>query len=142
VDPAKTKHQAELQPVATLRSTIAQVKKVKAGEAVSYNRRGVVARDSLIATVRIGYADGYFRSLGNGAGRIWVKGKLAPVIGTVCMDMTMIDVTGIEGVREGDEVTIFGKELPVSQVAEWAGTIPYEIMTAVSNRVKRVYTLH
>jgi alanine racemase len=80
--------------------------------------------------------------LGNGAGRIWVKGKLAPVIGTVCMDMTMIDVTGIEGVREGDEVTIFGKELPVSQVAEWAGTIPYEIMTAVSNRVKRVYTLH
>lgn len=134
----------DLQPVATLRSTIAQLKHLKAGESVSYNRKGVVARDSLIATVRIGYADGFSRRLGNGKGKIWVKtgdgrGRLAPVTGTVCMDMTMIDVTGMEEVKEGDEVIIFGKELPLQQVAEWAGTIPYEIMTGISQRVKRVY---
>jgi alanine racemase len=132
-------HQAELQTVATLKSTIAQIKEVKAGESVSYNRRGVVKRDSRIATVRIGYADGFTRRLGNGAGQMWVKGKLAPVIGTVCMDMTMIDVTDIQEVREGDEVIIFGSELSIQQLAEWASTIPYEIMTGISQRVKRVY---
>jgi Alr-MurF fusion protein len=132
-------HQSELQPVATLKSTIAQLKNIKAGESVSYNRRGIVKRDSLIATVRIGYADGFSRHLGNGKGRMWINGQLAPVIGTVCMDMTMIDVTGMEGIREGDEVIIFGKELPIQRVAEWADTIPYEIMTTISQRVKRVY---
>lgn len=137
-------NQPELQPVATLKSTIAQLKHLKAGESVSYNRRGVVTRDSVIATVRIGYADGFSRRLGNGQGKIWVKtagggGQLAPVIGTVCMDMTMIDVTDIAGVQEGDEVVIFGKELPLQQLAGWAGTIPYEIMTGISQRVKRVY---
>ncbi|MDP4263943.1 MAG: bifunctional UDP-N-acetylmuramoyl-tripeptide:D-alanyl-D-alanine ligase/alanine racemase [Bacteroidota bacterium] len=138
VDSSNT-HQAELQPVATLRSTIAQLKYLKAGESVSYNRKGIVKKDSVIATVRIGYADGFSRHLGNGRGKMLVKGQLAPVMGTVCMDMTMIDVTGIEGIREGDEVIIFGKELPVQKIAEWAGTIPYEIMTAISQRVKRVY---
>ena len=129
----------DLLPVATLRATIAQLKHLHAGDTVSYNRRGIVKEDSLIATVRIGYADGYSRRLGNAVGRMWVNGHLAPVIGTVCMDMTMIDVTGIPGVREGDEVIVFGGPLPVEQVAEWAGTIPYEIMTGVSARVKRVY---
>jgi alanine racemase len=138
VDSAGT-HQEELQPVAVLKSTIAQLKKVKAGESVSYNRKGVVKRDSLIATVRIGYADGFSRRLGNGIGKMWVKGKLVTVIGTVCMDMTMIDVTDIGDVKEGDEVIIFGKELPVQRLAEWAGTIPYEVMTTISQRVKRVY---
>jgi alanine racemase len=132
-------HQLNLQPVASLRSTIAQLKTVKKGETISYNRRGEVKEDALIATVRIGYADGYSRSLSNGKGKMWVKGKLAPVIGTVCMDMTMIDVTGIPDVKEGDEVIVFGKELPVQQVAVWMGTIPYEMMTSVSQRVKRVY---
>jgi alanine racemase len=132
-------HQDELQPVASLKSTIAQLKKVKAGESVSYNRRGVVKKDSTIATIRIGYADGFSRRLGNGIGKMWLREKLVPVIGSVCMDMTMIDVTDIENVKEGDEVIIFGKELPVQQLAEWAGTIPYEIMTAISQRVKRVY---
>jgi len=132
-------HQEDLQPVATLKSTIAQIKKVRAGESVSYNRKGVVKTDSTIATVRIGYADGFSRRLGNGTGKMWLRGKLVPVIGTVCMDMTMINVTGIENVREGDEVVIFGKEIPVQQVAEWANTIPYEIMTGISQRVKRVY---
>lgn len=132
-------HQALLQPVATLRSTIAQLKHLKKGESVSYNRSGVVQRDSIIATIRIGYADGFSRRLGNGTGKMWLKGKLVPVIGSVCMDMTMIDVTDVNGVQEGDDVIIFGKELPVQEVANWAGTIPYEIMTAVSQRVKRVY---
>ncbi len=132
-------HKPDLKPVATLKTTIAQLKHLKTGESVSYNRKGIVQRDSVIATVRIGYADGYSRRLGYGNGKMLVNGKLAPVIGTVCMDMTMLDVTDIPGVKEGAEVIVFGKELPVQQVAAWAGTIPYEIMTGISQRVKRVY---
>lgn len=128
-----------LQTVATLRSTIAQIKKLKAGETVSYSRSGVANKDSMIATIRIGYADGYPRRLSNGVGKMWVNGILAPVIGTVCMDMTMIDITGIPDAKEGDEVIIFGKELSVELLAQWAKTIPYEIMTGISQRVKRVY---
>jgi alanine racemase len=129
----------ELVPVATLRSTIAQIKHLKKGETVSYNRRGIVNHDSIIATVRIGYADGYSRQFGNGIGKMLVHGEMAPVIGTVCMDMTMLDVTGIPDVSEGDEVIIFGPNLPVQNVAKWINTIPYEIMTSVSQRVKRIY---
>jgi alanine racemase len=129
----------ELQPVATLRSTIAQIKHLKKGETVSYNRRGVVNRDSVIATVRIGYADGYSRQFGNGQGKMLINGKMAPVIGTVCMDMTMLDITDIQDVSEGDEVIIFGSQLSVQEVAKWINTIPYEIMTSISQRVKRVY---
>ncbi len=130
---------AELMPVATLKSTIAQLKNIKKGDSVSYNRKGIVNRDSVIATVRIGYADGYSRRLGYGNGKMIINGKSAPVIGTVCMDMTMVDVTDIPGVKEGDDVLIFGAELPIQQLAAWAGTIPYEIMTGISQRVKRVY---
>ena len=129
----------QLKAAASLLSTIAQLKWVKAGESVSYNRRGVVHRDSLIATVRIGYADGYSRRFGNGTGSMIVHGQIARVIGTVCMDMTMIDVTDIARVKVGDEVLIFGPALPVQQLADAIGTIPYEIMTGVSQRVKRVY---
>ena len=129
----------DLQPVATLRSTIAQLKHLNVGETVSYNRRGVIKEAAVIATVRIGYADGYSRRFSNGKGKMWVKGYRVPVIGSVCMDMTMIDVTNVPGIREGDEVIIFGKELPVEEVARWIETIPYEIMTSVSQRVKRVY---
>ena len=129
----------DLQPVAALKSTIAQIRHLKAGETVGYNRKGVIERDSVIATISIGYADGFNRRLGNGAGKIWVRGKLAPVIGAVCMDMTMVDITDIPGVRQGDEVTIFGKEISIQDLATWAGTIPYEIMTGISERVKRVY---
>jgi alanine racemase len=128
-----------LQPVATLKATIAQIKKLKPGESVSYNRKGKIEKESTIATVRIGYADGYPRRFGNAVGKMMVKGKLASVIGTVCMDMVMLDVTDIKDVNEGDEVIVFGKELSVEQLAAWAGTIPYEIMTGVSQRVKRVY---
>lgn len=129
----------QLQTVAKLKSTVAQIKHLKKGESVSYNRKTVLERDAVIATIRIGYADGYSRRLGNGKGKVWINGKFAQVSGTVCMDMIMADVTDITGVKEGDEVIIFGDQLPVRQLAEWAGTIPYEIMTGVSQRVKRVY---
>jgi Alr-MurF fusion protein len=132
-------HLLELTPVATLRSTIAQLKHLKKGETVSYNRRGIVNRDSVIATVRIGYADGYSRQFGNGVGKMLVNGKQVPVIGTVCMDMTMLDVTDVENVNEGHDVFIFGSQLSVQDVAKWINTIPYEVMTSVSQRVKRIY---
>lgn len=132
-------HMLDLQSVATLRTTIAQLKYVKAGETVSYNRKGIVHRDSVIATVRIGYADGYSRRFGNGVGKMWLHHQLAPVIGSVCMDMTMIDVTDIPNIRVGDEVVLFGPQLPVQNLARWIDTIPYEIMTGISQRVKRVY---
>jgi alanine racemase len=132
-------HLLDLQPVATLRSTIAQIKHLNEGDTVSYNRRGVVKQNASIATVRIGYADGYTRRFGHGNGKMYVRGRLAPVIGTVCMDMTMIDVSAIRNVEEGDEVVVFGKELPVQQLASWIDTIPYEIMTSISQRVKRTY---
>lgn len=128
-----------LQTVATLKSTIAQLKHLKKGDTVSYNRKGRVEREVLIATIRMGYADGFPRRLGNGIGKVLVRGKLVPVIGTVCMDMFMADVTDVPGVKEGDDVLIFGESLPVQSVAQWAETIPYEIMTGISQRVKRVY---
>jgi alanine racemase len=128
-----------LQTVATLKSTIAQIKNLKKGASVSYNRKGVVGKDTVIATVRIGYADGYPRRLGNGIGKILINGKMAPVIGTICMDMLMADVTEIPEIKEGDDVIIFGEDLPVQLIAKWAETIPYEIMTGISQRVKRVY---
>lgn len=128
-----------LQTVATLRSTIAQIKSIRKGESVSYNRKGMVEKDSLIATIRIGYADGYPRRLSNGIGKVSVRGKLAPIVGSICMDMIMIDITDIAGIKEGDDVILFGNELPIIDVAKWADTIPYEIMTGISQRVKRVY---
>ncbi|HPH84873.1 MAG TPA: bifunctional UDP-N-acetylmuramoyl-tripeptide:D-alanyl-D-alanine ligase/alanine racemase [Ferruginibacter sp.] len=127
-----------LQNVTTLRTTISQIKQIQPGESVGYNRRAVVNRPSSIATVRIGYADGYPRLLGNGTGKMLVNGKLAPVIGNVCMDMTMLDITGIPA-GEGDDVIVFGESLPVSDVAGWASTIAYEMLTNISQRVKRVY---
>lgn len=129
----------DLQPAATLKSTIAQIRNLKAGETVGYNRKGIIEKDAMIATVSIGYADGFSRKLGNGAGKVWMKGQLAPVIGTVCMDMVMVDVTGIPDAKQGDEVIIFGNEISIQELANWAGTIPYEIMTGISERVKRVY---
>jgi len=129
----------KLQTVATLRSTIAQLKMLKPGESVSYNRKFKVKNETLIATIRIGYADGFPRRLGNGAGSVLVNGKIVPVVGTVCMDMFMIDVTTLPHVKEGDEVIIFGAKLPVDKMSAAANTIPYEIMTGISQRVKRVY---
>ncbi|HEY6899274.1 MAG TPA: bifunctional UDP-N-acetylmuramoyl-tripeptide:D-alanyl-D-alanine ligase/alanine racemase, partial [Puia sp.] len=131
--------QVELQEVSTLKTTIAQIKHLHDGDTIGYNRNGIASAKTVTATVRIGYADGYSRRLGNGAGKMWINGHLAPTIGIISMDMTMIDITGIPGVREGDEVIVFGNELSVRQLAAWAGTIPYEILTSVSQRVKRIY---
>nr|WP_294990153.1 bifunctional UDP-N-acetylmuramoyl-tripeptide:D-alanyl-D-alanine ligase/alanine racemase [uncultured Sediminibacterium sp.] len=132
-------HQLSLQTVATLKTTIAQIRRVPVDETVGYNRKGVLSRDSMIATVRIGYADGYSRNLGNGSGYMMLKGKKAPVVGNICMDMTMIDVTDIPEATEGDEVEVFGAQVPVQDLAESSGTIVYEVMTGISQRVKRVY---
>ena len=135
---AHEKMQQQLKNVSTLKTTISQIKKIKKGESVGYSRKGVAEKDSTIATVRIGYADGYPRHLSNGEGSMYVNGKMAPVIGNVCMDMTMLDITGIDA-TEGDDVTVFGEALPVTQLANWSGTIAYEILTGISQRVKRVY---
>lgn len=133
------KMQKNLRNVSTLTTTISQIKKLKAGDTVGYGRMGKVDKNSVIAVVRIGYADGYSRRLGNGTGKMLIKGKLVPVIGNVCMDMTMLNITGIKGIKEGDEVIVFGENLPLQTLAQWAQTIPYEIMTGVSQRVKRIY---
>lgn len=130
--------QQQLKNVTTLKTTVSQIKKVKAGESVGYSRKGIATKDSVIATVRIGYADGYPRLLSNGTGKMWINGKLVPVIGNVCMDMTMLDITGV-AVAEGDDVIVFGTALPVSELAALAQSIPYEILTGISQRVKRVY---
>jgi alanine racemase len=127
-----------LEPVTTLKTTIAQIKKLNKGETVGYGRAGVLTKDSVIATVRIGYADGYPRILSNGKGKMLVNGSLAPVIGNVCMDMTMLDITGIEA-SENDEVIVFGNRPTVTELAHWSNTISYEILTNISQRVKRVY---
>ncbi len=131
--------QQQLKNVSTLTTTVSQIKKVKAGETVGYGRNAKLERDSIIATVRIGYADGYPRSLGNGKGKMFIKGNLVPVVGNVCMDMTMLDVTDLEIIQEGNDVIVFGEPLPLYLLAEWAQTIPYEIMTGISQRVKRIY---
>jgi alanine racemase len=130
--------QRQLKNVTTLKTTIAQIKKIKAGESIGYSRTGVAAKDSVIATVRIGYADGYPRLLSNGVGKMWLNNAVVPVIGNVCMDMTMLDITGVDA-QEGDEVIVFGTALPVSEMAASAQSIPYEILTGISQRVKRVY---
>jgi alanine racemase len=128
----------QLQNVTTLKTSIAQIKKLKKGDTVGYGRRGVLENDSTIATVRIGYADGYSRIFGNGNGYMLLNGQPAKTIGNVCMDMTMLDVTNLQ-TKEGDEVIVFGTDLSVHQLASMANTIPYEILTNISQRVKRVY---
>jgi alanine racemase len=131
--------QAKLLPVSSLKTTISQIKHVKAGDTVGYGRVGKVDQDKIIATVGIGYADGLNRKLSNGNGRMLVGNHLAPIIGNVCMDMTMIDITDIESALEGDEVIVFGINPRVETIAKAAGTIAYEILTGISARVKRVY---
>lgn len=131
--------QPRLRPVGTLRSTISQIKKIAKGQTVGYGRSGLAHRDMTIATVAIGYADGLQRSLGNGVGSMLVHGRRCPIVGNVCMDMTMIDVTDVPECKEGDSVIVFGADPSVAEVAAWSQTIPYEVLTSVSRRVKRVY---
>lgn len=135
---ATGQEQQALQSVGTLKTVVSQIKYLSAGETVGYSRRGHLDHDAAIATLAIGYADGYDRGLGNGAGKVWVNGLLCPTIGNICMDMTMIDVTGAT-VEEGDEVIIFGKEMPILELSKQINTIPYEILTGIGDRVKRVF---
>jgi Alr-MurF fusion protein len=129
----------KIKSISRLKTSIAQIKQLKSGESVGYSRKGMLLRDSTIGTVCIGYADGINRTLGNGKGKMYVNGVLCPIVGNVCMDMCMLDITDAPNVQEGNEVIVFGPELHITQVAEMAGTIAYEIMTDISTRVKRVY---
>ena len=148
VDPRDRSSSARLQPegrknhmlatVSTLKTTILQLRHVPAGETVGYSRKGRIERDSVIAAIPIGYADGLNRHLGNRHGYCLVNGQKAEYVGNICMDVAMIDVTDIP-CREGDQVEIFGEHLPVTRLSDTLDTIPYEILTAVSSRVKRVY---
>ena len=127
-----------LRNISTLKTTILEILHVPAGDSIGYSRRSYVERDSRIATIPIGYADGLNRHFGNRKGEVVVRGKRCPIIGNICMDACMIDVTDTDA-QEGDSVIIFGEELPVSELADKLQTIPYEILTSVSPRVKRVY---
>ena len=127
-----------LQNVTRLRSVIAQVRSIKSGESVSYNRSFFAEKDMKIGIVSIGYADGLMRNLGNGRISLFVNGQETPVIGDICMDMCMIDITDIDA-KEGDDVIIFDGDHPVERIAEAADTISYEILSRISRRVKLVY---
>jgi alanine racemase len=127
-----------LQNVSTLKSTILQIKNIPQEETVGYGRKEKLNHDARIATIRFGYADGLDRKFGNRNGKVLINGEYAPIVGNVCMDLTMVDVTDITA-EEGDIAIIFGDKLTVTELADSIGTIPYEILTSVSPRVKRVY---
>jgi alanine racemase len=136
--PANTAEEEGLMPVIALKSTISQIKMLKPGESVGYNRATVVDQPVRLGVVPVGYADGLPRRLGNRQGHLWVKGEKVPILGDVCMDMCMIDLTNVEAV-EGDPVVVFDDAFKLKQLATAAETIPYEILTRISRRVKRVY---
>jgi alanine racemase len=127
-----------LEQVATLKSVISQIRVIEPGESVGYSRRFMAERLTRVATVPIGYADGISRHWGNGKGYAVIKGKRAPILGSICMDMLMVDVTDID-CKEGHEVIVFGKDPTVVHMAKVLDTIPYEIMTSISQRVKRIF---
>ncbi len=131
--------EGELRPVSSLHTVIVSLHERQPGQTVGYSRRGHIERPSLIATCPIGYADGLNRHLGNGRLKVTVGGIQCPTVGNICMDVCMIDVTDVPGVRVGDRVEIFGSHTPVGDVAELLDTIPYEVLTSVATRVKRVY---
>jgi alanine racemase len=130
--------QKELENVGTLKSVISQIKSIAAGESVGYGRRFIAEKPTKIATIPIGYADGIFRGWGNGLGFVMIKNTKAYIVGSVCMDMLMVDITGID-CKEGDAILIFGENPTVSFIAQKLNTIPYEILTSISQRVKRVF---
>jgi len=130
--------QQHLKVASTLKTVISQIKMMPQGATIGYGRHGIAKRNMRLATLAIGYADGFRRVLGNGQGSVWINGHVAPIVGDVCMDMSMVDVTNIPA-AEGDEAIIFGKEWPIAEVAATMATIPHEVLTNVSERVKRVY---
>lgn len=138
VDPAD-RVQNKLQPVGTLQTNIAQIHHVKAGESIGYGRTFIADAPMHIATINIGYADGFSRRMSNGKGQVLLHEKKAPIVGRVCMDMSMIDITHIPEAKVGDTVEIFGAHISITDYAHLQETIPYEVMTGISQRVKRVY---
>jgi alanine racemase len=128
----------KLENTSTFKSSVTQVKEVLENETIGYGRVGKAEKGKTIAIIPVGYADGLSRALSNGVGRLYINGYYVPIIGSICMDMCMVDITNCD-IKEGDEVIVFGKEIPVTELAEKLGTIPYEIFTGISNRVKRVY---
>jgi alanine racemase len=135
---AHPEEQAQLLPVAELKATVSQIKDIAKGDTVGYGRSWKATEFTRIAIISIGYADGFARSLSNGKGQVLIKGKRYPVVGLVCMDMCMVDIA-MNHVEEGDEVLIFGEDLPVQEMAKAMDTIAYEVLTGISSRVKRVY---
>jgi len=133
------KYQSQLQPISRLKTVISQMKYLKNGETVGYGRKGVAQKTMTIGIIAIGYADGFSRAFSQGVGKVRVKGKVVPIVGNVCMDMTMIDLTDVADAQVGDEVIIFDEKLSIETLAKSIGTIPYEILTNVSERVKRVF---
>lgn len=133
-------HSLALRAISTLKTTISQIKELEPGETIGYSRRGVLNTGGKIATLAIGYADGYDRRFSNGKGYVLVNGQKAPIIGNVCMDMCMVDVSGMD-VKAGDEAIIYGEKISLKELADQIGTIPYELLTNISTRVKRVYYL-
>ena len=129
---------AKLRNVCSLETTILSVKTVRAGETIGYGRHTTLQEDRTIAVIPIGYADGFDRRFSNYGGEVWVRGKRCPVVGNVCMDQAMVDVTGADA-RPGDAVEVFGEHLPLEELADKLGTITYEILTSVSRRVQRLY---
>ncbi len=133
--------QQKLQSVGKLKTRVAQIKHVKKGETIGYSRKGIADKDIKIGVLAIGYADGYDRRFGNGIGEVFISGKRANIIGNICMDMCMVDITHIDIVNEGDECEIYGKEISIIEQAKKIGTISYELLTRISSRVKRLYYL-
>lgn len=127
------------QPISTLKTFVSGIREKKCDTSVGYSRKTILKRDSRIAVIPIGYADGFNRKLSNGVGTVLIRGKEVPVVGNICMDAAMIDITDIPDVQLGDEVILFGKDLPITKMADKIGTIPYEVMTSIDRRVKRVY---
>jgi alanine racemase len=132
--------QMQLEPVHSLKTFISQIKNLNKGATVGYGRKEKVEKTLKTATIAIGYADGLIRKAGNRRYAVVINGQKAPIIGTICMDMTMVDVTDIENIEIGTEVTVFGKDPTISDLALAAETIPYEVFTNLSGRVKRIYT--
>jgi len=130
---------SDIRKVATLKTTIAQIRHVPAGASVGYDRAAMMEKDTRIATVRIGYADGYDRRFSSGVGKMYINGVLCPVVGLVCMDMTMIDVSAVKDISINDEVEIFGEHIAIETLAAWSGINMYEMMSGINARVKRIY---
>jgi alanine racemase len=131
--------QKDLVPVGTFKTTISQIRKIKKGETVGYGRVGKMEKDGFIAVIAVGYSDGFSRALSNGKGNVFIHGQKCKVLGNICMDMSMIDISNLKGAKVGDEVEVFGSNISVAEIADQIGSITYEVLTMVSERVKRVF---